>query len=465
MNIKKGLAYVFFATGVGFVISLITNFVLPKFLSVETYADIKLYQLYITYIGILHLGFADGMYLRLGGKNLADINKEVLISEFKTFKIFQIIINIIAIIISICLKNEILMLVAISIFPVNVINYFRNLYKATGLYDLYSKFTNTNNIMLFVINMILLFVVKTDDAIYYIIGNVVVYFLNWILMEQIIKVKVFQKQKGTINIRYFFEDIKEGLPLMLGNFCTIVFTSIDRMFSKYLLGTLQFAHYSFAVSVEGLINTFITPIVITMYNYLCVNEEKEKVVKIKKLILVCVSIILASAYPVKWIINNFIVKYKEASNIIFILFAAQFFTIIVKCVFNNLYKAQRKQKRYFTIIIIVTILAVIFDIIAYIISKTNEGLAFATLLTSIIWFIIGEFDFKESKYKIKEYIFMSIVVGTFLITGLLIDNAIIGCAIYLIVVGIAIFYLLKEELFYLIKEGKKVLLNIIEKFK
>ena len=46
MNIKKGLAYVFLATGIGFVINLATNFLLPKFLSVETYADIKLYQLY-----------------------------------------------------------------------------------------------------------------------------------------------------------------------------------------------------------------------------------------------------------------------------------------------------------------------------------------------------------------------------------------------------------------------------------
>ena len=108
MNFKKGMAYVFLATGIGFVINLITNFILPKFLSVETYADIKLYQLYITYVGILHFGFSDGMYLRLGGKKVNDINRKELISEFKTFKVFQTIIDIVAIVISLVIRDKIL---------------------------------------------------------------------------------------------------------------------------------------------------------------------------------------------------------------------------------------------------------------------------------------------------------------------------------------------------------------------
>lgn len=463
MNFKKGLVYVFCATGIGFIISLITNFILPKFLSVETYADIKLYQLYITYIGILHFGFADGMYLRLGGKKIDEIDKEELVSEFKTFKIFQLCINIVALIISLILKDKILLLVSLSILPVNTINYLRNLYQATGLYDLYSKFTTTNNLMLFIINMVLLFIVKTDNAIIYIIGNVLVYFINWILMEQIIKIKTFQNQKGKANIQYLIKDIKDGCLLMLGNFCTVLFTSIDRMFVKYLLGTVKFAYYSFAVSVEGLLNVFITPIVVTMYNYLCTNNAPEKILKIKRILLICVSVILASAFPVKWIINNFITKYKESSNIIFILFGAQLFSIIVRCIYNNLYKAEKRQNRYFKIMIVITIFAFITDVLSYKLSATNEGFAFATLLTSIAWFVIGEIDFVKSRYKLKEYAFIFITVSTYLITGLLINNAIIGCMIYMAVVGILILILVKEEFEYLLKEGKSLLYKIKDK--
>ncbi len=456
MNFKKGLAYVFFATGIGFLINLVTNFVLPRFLSIETYADIKLYQLYITYVGILHLGFSDGMYLRLGGKRIKELDKEELISEFKTFKIFQLIVDIIAVLISIVLNDKVLLLVALSILPVNVINYLRNLYQATGIYDLYSKFTTTNNVMLFVINMVLLLIVKTDNAMAYIIGNFVVYILNWLLIEKVIKTKIFNNQKGKAKISYLIKDIKDGFLLMLGNFGSVIFTSIDRMFSKYMLGTVKFAFYSFAVSVEGLLNLFITPISVTMYNYLCNNNTREKVHKIKNVLLIITSIILTSAFPVKWVINNFITKYQEASNIIFILFAAQFFSIIARCIYTNLYKAEKRQNRYFFIIIGITILSAIFDAIALFINKSNEALAIATLIISFIWFVIGEYDFKKSKYKFKEYIFIAIVACTYLFAGLVFENAIIGCLIYVIVTAICLAIFMKKETIYLINEGMSI---------
>ena len=64
MSLKKGMLNVFIANIINLIISLFTGFVLPKLLSVESYANIKLFQLYITYIGILHFGVADGMYLK-----------------------------------------------------------------------------------------------------------------------------------------------------------------------------------------------------------------------------------------------------------------------------------------------------------------------------------------------------------------------------------------------------------------
>ena len=63
MSFKKGFTYVFFSNLLAFLISVITGFILPKLLSIDTYSTIKLFQLYITYVGILHLGFSDGMYL------------------------------------------------------------------------------------------------------------------------------------------------------------------------------------------------------------------------------------------------------------------------------------------------------------------------------------------------------------------------------------------------------------------
>ena len=45
-NLKKGIMLVFIANLLNLVISLVNGFILPKYLSVESYADIKTYQLY-----------------------------------------------------------------------------------------------------------------------------------------------------------------------------------------------------------------------------------------------------------------------------------------------------------------------------------------------------------------------------------------------------------------------------------
>jgi len=79
---KKGIFQIAIANIVSLIIGLITNFVLPAFLSIETYAHIKTYAFYISYAGVFTLGYCDGMYLRYGGKSLVDINSEEISSDF-----------------------------------------------------------------------------------------------------------------------------------------------------------------------------------------------------------------------------------------------------------------------------------------------------------------------------------------------------------------------------------------------
>ena len=54
------------------------------------------------------------------------------------------------------------------------------------------------------------------------------------------------------------------------------------------------------------------------------------------------------------------------------------------------------------------------------------------MIVSIFWFIEGEIEFKSSMFKLKDYAFMIIIMFFYLVTGLEIDNAIIGCIIYVV---------------------------------
>lgn len=461
MSLKKGALYVLFANIINLIISLFTGFVLPKYLSIETYSSIKLFQLYITYTGILHLGFADGMYLQHGGKNIKDIDKDEVVSELQTFRIFQIIITLIAIVISILIRNEMLLFCSLVILPINTGNYFRSLYQAIGEFKKYSRFTNINTLLIFVINVILLLIVKSNNYYVYIIAYIVAYIIYWLLLERENK-KIFGKYIAKSNIEYFKRNIKSGFFLMIGNFCNVIFTSIDRIFVQNLLGTIKFAYYSFAVSVENLMNVLITPISTVMYNYLCNNREKEKIINLKKIILIFATVIITLIFPAKFLIDLWITKYTESINVLFLLFAAQFISIIVKCIHINLYKAEKRQKKYFVIMLIVVVLSIILNIIFININKTIEMIALATFITNVVWFIIGEIDFKKYRLKVQEYIYMFCVLITFLICGK-IQNSILGGAIYLLISIILMLIIIPEPIKYGIREMKKVIGKYINK--
>lgn len=463
MGLKKGITYVFIANIINLIISLFTGFVLPKLLSVDTYASIKLFQLYITYITVLHLGFSDGMYLRIGGKDIEKIDKKEMLSEFKTFKIFQVIVTAIAIAVSLILKNQILLFCSLVVLPINIGDYLRQVYQATGLFKKYSIFTNINTLLVFLVNIFLLFVIKTDDYAKYIVGYIIVYIIYWITIEIETK-KIFGKEEVKADIKYLINDVKSGFLLLIGNFCNIIFTGIDRLFVQYLLGTIKFAFYSFAVSIESLMSVFITPISTVMYNYLCNNKEKQEVLRIKKIIVLFSAVIIAVVFPAKFIIQIWIQKYNDALNVLFILFAAQYITIMVRCIHINTYKVKKQQNRYFIIMMLIVVLSIILNIILYSIFKSIEGIAVATLITSIVWFIIGEVDFKEYRLDLKKYIYIFSILILFLICGQ-IPNSIVGCILYIIITAIASFILMDDTIKIALTEGKNIVTQIVKKNK
>lgn len=463
MRLRKGIIYVFIANIINLIISLVTGFVLPKLLSIETYANIKLFQLYLTYIGIVSLGFADGMYLRIGGKNIETLDNKEILEEFKTFKTFQLIVAVISIIISICIKNEILLLCSIVILPINIANYLRQVYQAIGQFKKYSRFTNVNTIFIFIVNIILLFIVKTDYYRAYILGYIIVYIIYWIIIE-IETRKIFGNEKVKNNRKYLEKDIKSGFFLMIGNFCNVIFTSIDRLFVQNLLGAIQFAYYSFAVSIENLMNVFITPISTVMYNYFCNNKEKDKIINVKMYLLLFSSVIIAIIFLAKFIVDIWLIKYKETLKVLFLLFASQYISIMIRCVHVNLYKAEKKQNKYFKIMVIVVILSMILNMIAYKLSPNINAIAIATLITNTIWFIIGEYEFENYRLKIKDYIYTFFIMIAFLICGL-ISNAIIGMIIYCFIVLILAILLEKHTIIKVIEEIKRERKRIVYKIK
>ena len=463
--LSKGIIRILVINIINLLFNLISNFVIPKYLSVDTYADLKTYQLYVNYLGLLHLGFIDSLYLKYGGKKYEEINSDTFKKEIAVFRAFQGIVSILILLFAIFIRDYILVFVALSLLPYNMFGGFKILYQAIGEFKAYSRIMGMNTIALFCVNMSLIFVVKTDNYAIYLLGNLIIDVLLWGALETY-NAKIIGKssvvQFFLFDVRIFVQNVKNGILLMLGNFISLLLTGIDRCFVKLLLTNLDFAQYSFAVSIENFINFAVTPVTSTLYNYFCYPHENSEFSRIKKYILMFSSLIIACAFPAKFILEHYLFSYVDATKVVFLLFASQLFFIVIKSIYVNAYKAEKRQKVYFVKMSAVIIVGIILNVICYIIMGTKEAFALGTLLSAVIWYILCQPDFAHFKMTVKENIYVFIVLLCFLYSGFML-NSVAGLLVYITAVLLLDFLFMKEELFILYGMIYKKVKNVLSK--
>ena len=444
----KGIVAVLLANIINMIFNVVTNFALPKYLSVDTYSHIKTFQLYSGYVGIFALGYSDGMYIKYGGKELSSINRNEMERGLGTLRVLMAIESVLFVVLAWLSNDKVFSFFVFTIFSVNVINYYKNLFQAIGEFSLYSKVLNISTIFKFLSDMALLFVISTDNFRFYLLGYVLIDLVIWILLEYYF---IHHFRYSSINHFFLFdyavllENIKSGFLLMVGNFSSILLTGMDRWFIKWKMATIDFAQYSFAVSLEGFLNVAITPVTVTLYNFFCNHNDKKTVVTIRRLMFVFASALIAAAFPAKFIIEFFLENYRGSLQPLFILFGAQLFFTPNKAIYINLYKAKGQQSTYFRRLVSVLAFGFVSNYLLFLAFHVKESFAYATLLSAIFWISRSSYDFKAYKTSLKEIIYCSLTIFTFLACGFYL-SAVSGFVVYCCVVGIAAFINFKKEL-------------------
>ena len=95
MNIRKtiqNIFYAFFAQGLSLFMSVLMLAIVPKVLGIVEFSYWQLFLFYCSFVGFFHLGFNDGVYLQLGGKDYSEINKELIGNQIRISFAIQTII-------------------------------------------------------------------------------------------------------------------------------------------------------------------------------------------------------------------------------------------------------------------------------------------------------------------------------------------------------------------------------------
>lgn len=450
-NYKRGMVSVFAANIINMLISILTNFLLPKYLSIDTYSIIKTYRLYVSMIGIFHLGYIDGMYLKYGGKSLREIGNTEIENDLSTFRIFQIAITAVLLAAVLLIKNDLVYIaVVLTIASTNLATYFKYVYQAIGEFHKYSRLMNLTTLATFVLNIALLFIVKTDNYTLYVCGYVVINLIIWIVIEVYFERSIgIHLNKLIFSFQRVIENIKDGILLLFGNFTNMLLSSMDRWFVKALMDTYNFAQYSFACSMESMVNLAVTPITVTLYNYFCKVTDKKRITLLRNCMMVIGAGFIVAAFPAKFILEIYLTKYMDSSTVLFLLFGAQYFYIVIKSIFVNLYKARHEQKRYFIKLIVVLIIGFVLNGLFYALLHTKEAFAVGTFISAGIWFVFSARDFREYTLGPREILYSVIICVGFLTTGYIM-GAIVGFLVYAVIYFASTFVLMKKEFRYLL---------------
>ncbi|MBZ9609366.1 oligosaccharide flippase family protein [Clostridium estertheticum] len=391
MNIKKSLR-VIFVECFGILIGILNGLLIPKVLDIQSYGYLKTFTLYITYAGMLHFGFSDGMYLILGGKDITDIKKEKIKGYF--YVMLKIVIAAVAILFIVSIffiKDMAFRYFVFYILPFQIVLFVSLLYRATGEFNKYVVIRIVQNIVNLASILAVILIIKSPILYMQIqvVGNMVLAIVTGTLI--IISTKKSEKIKRS--------EIKSitsmGFTIMIANVISLLFVTLDRWFVKIKFTDNDFAFYSFAVSMLSLFIVLINAITVLFYPYLARNKDDAKVVSnVKKYIILICSFAPAGYFVLEFIVKNFLKEYIPSLEVLGILIIGIPFITLTNVLYANLYKVGKRGKEYLIVASKMVALAFILNAFATYVLKDPVMIAYATLVTLVVWYVYSSFDFK-----------------------------------------------------------------------
>lgn len=450
------------------IVGIVSGLIIPKFLGIEKYAIYKTFGLYVGYVGILHFGFVDGLYIKYGGINIGDIPKVQLKSEMLFLLFSQLAITSlgVAIIIITGYDIKIIIPVCLAIIPINMITFYKFLYQATGSFSEYARLNSIQPILNLLTIIIILFILNQNNPYLFINANLfILYFIFLVLfynsfhnLKDIKSEKIFTAKN--------INNITVGIFIMFGNLSLMLFYSMDRWFVKILLTNIDFAYYSFAISMMGIVTMLTNSITIAFYPFLArMGENKNILTKSYKYLIILSTASSGIFFLFKFVVNKFLPNYILSLDIIAILFVGLPAISIINVIYVNLYKIKKLERKYFFIVISMAIISFIFNSIAVLIYKSNCTIAIATTLTFYFWFFYSSNSFESIKINIKDIIYLGLFIIIFYLTTTLIDNWIIGLLTFLIIMTTINYLLFKEVIKDMVLRLKNISLNKLIKIK
>lgn len=423
-QLKINFIFVIFAQLVTLIVSCITNLLLPKFITTLSYSYWQLFIFYAGYVPCLALGLNDGVYLRLGGKRINELDKTALKSQYLFGQIFQIGEAILFFLLFIWFiedKSKALVFCLVLLYFVSYTsyNFLSNVFQSINKINIYAIATIIFQFIYFVFQ--LAFILKKQSNIFILITCYI--FANFISVLYLIKniSSLFKKIKFNFKTGYCetFISMKIGISLMFANVCSMLVLGVGRQIIELKWGILKFGKISFALSLINFALMFIIQIGAVLFPALRrLNSEylKEVFINLTNRLFIILPFIYLAYIPGKMVLEMWIPKYTESIEYLGILLPICFFDCRMNLINSTMFKVLNKQLLLLEINLITIGISVVTGLIgAYIIN--NMYFVVLSLVFSVaVRCIISDYIIsKWMKFNINVYILFDVILSVLFI--------------------------------------------------
>lgn len=432
INFIKNFSYTLISNLVSLLSSILVILIVPKLIGVEEYGYWQLYLFYSSYVGFLHFGWNDGIYLRYGGKNYEELDKSLFFSQFCMQLIFQLIIAGIifgsADIFAIDNKRIfVFKMTAICMVIINLRCMLLYILQSTNRIREYAQITMMDRIIYCCLIFTFLVAGARENKLM-IAADLIAKFISLIYAMYCCRDMVFRRILSIcFNFRETIENISVGIKLMFANIASLLIIGVVRFGIEHSWGVSAFGKVSLTLSISNFMMLFINAVGIIMFPILRRTDEKKLpsiYLTMRDFIMVILLGALIVYHPLNVVLSVWLPKYADSLIYMALVFPMCVFEGKMALLNNTYLKTLRKEKLMLKINLISLGLSVILTILNTVLLKNlNLAIVSIVILLALRCVLAEIFLAKILRITLyKDIVLELIMTLIFILTGWFINS-------------------------------------------
>lgn len=431
-QVVKNISYSFGANIISLGVSVLMVMFVPKLLPVEDYGKWQLFLFYFSYLGFLHFGWEDGIYLRYAGKTFEELNPHVFSGQFLGIIVLQLAVTGLAFLFSHFFITdpikETVFLCAISLAVfVNFNTGCNFIMQITNRIKDYARLILADRVLLLI--LVFSFLLIGFEQFKY------MYIAKLVSMMAVSVLCFYEcRRLWTTHIGNFHDicheaglNLEVGIKLMFANIASMLIIGIVRYGISIGWDVSTFGKVSLTLGISNFLMIFINSVSVVFFPILKRMDKQrlpEMYMQIRTILACVLFFMLIFYYPIKEILSWWLPKYADSLIYMSVLFPVCLFESKVSLLINTYLKSLRKEALMLKInLISVGVAAIVTFLTIEVLHNLNAAVFSIVFLYAFRCEMAEHYMGHILQLKLKKAIIAELFMAAiFITTSVLLDN-------------------------------------------